>query len=363
MSFRGRPLPQNWEEAIDSKTGKSYFIDHENKVTTWYDPRHWYDPDKPRTFAECKNNELPLGWEEVNDQRYGTVFMNHITRHVQVNDPRVEFLEEKQKMIQNFMSQARSQHVKDNEPKNKPEKMKPNGTLNIEQLEIENQKTKQRLERLRGEVRLSMGINDLRKEREHVKSLIQKTDERIDILMKELRKTEPRTEGLLKVAELERKLTEAAILHVSSNDPVNAREEQERSCEVLKLELQEAKKINNENLKNEVRKAERREEIIKQVQQQNQSRQRLALILDSLNQRRPRPQRSHTFSDPRQKIKNNDDKNEKVISMINLTDDPTERDALMPPYNQLPRQVQSKKIEESVISVNSPCSSGYIEPY
>ena len=57
--------------------------DHENKVTTWVDPRHWYDPDKPRTFAECKNNELPLGWEEVDDQRYGRVYMNHITRHVQ----------------------------------------------------------------------------------------------------------------------------------------------------------------------------------------------------------------------------------------------------------------------------------------
>ena len=26
MSFRGRPLPPNWEEAIDSKSGKSYFI-------------------------------------------------------------------------------------------------------------------------------------------------------------------------------------------------------------------------------------------------------------------------------------------------------------------------------------------------
>ena len=52
-------------------------------MTTWVDPRHWYDPDKPRTFAECKNNELPLGWEEVDDQRYGRVYMNHITRHVQ----------------------------------------------------------------------------------------------------------------------------------------------------------------------------------------------------------------------------------------------------------------------------------------
>ena len=250
MSFRGeRPLPPNWEEAIDSNSGKSYFIDHENKVTTWYDPRHWYDPDKPRTFAECKNGELPLGWEEVNDQRYGTVFMNHITRHVQVTDPRLEFLEEKQKMIQNFMNQVRVVETPSPQPPphhhhhHHHHPTNANGTLNIEQLEIENQKTKQRLERLRGEVRLSMGINDLRKEREHVKSLIQKTDERIDILMKELRRTEPRTEGLLRVAEIERKLTEAAILHVSSNDPVKAREEQERNCEVLKRELQEAKKV------------------------------------------------------------------------------------------------------------------------
>ena len=99
---------------------------------------------------------------------------------------------EKKEMIKNFMSQAR-----DAVEQQKPQKTEPivnNGTLNIEQLEIENKKTKQRLERLRSEVRLSMGINDLRKEREHVKSLILKTDERIDILMKELGKTEPRTE-------------------------------------------------------------------------------------------------------------------------------------------------------------------------
>ena len=39
-----------------------------------------------------------------------------------------------------------------------------------------------------------MGINDLKKEREHVKNLIMKTDERIDRLVKELRKTEPKTQ-------------------------------------------------------------------------------------------------------------------------------------------------------------------------
>lgn len=122
---------------------------------------------------------------------------------------------------------------------------------------------------------------------------------------------------------------------------MKAREEQERKCEILKMEFQRAKQvrnhqkvkictfvyyqINNENLKNEVKNAERREEIIKQVQQENQSkssiysegisqfffcnkkkvvdklmtlgRQRLALMLDSLTQPGRRIDRSQTFSD------------------------------------------------------------------
>ena len=102
------------------------------------------------------------------------------------------------------MSQARVAVEQQPKPQN-TEPIINNGTLNIEQLEIENKKTKQRLERLRSEVRLSMGINDLRKEREHVKSLILKTDERIDMLMKELGKTEPRTEvTMVKTAEYNR---------------------------------------------------------------------------------------------------------------------------------------------------------------
>ena len=141
-----------------------------------------------------------VGFERFSSSKYKSVFLTC----EKVNDPRAEFKMEKETMIKNFMSQARV--AVEQQPK--PQKTEPiinNGTLNIEQLEIENKKTKQRLERLRSEVRLSMGINDLRKEREHVKSLILKTDERIDMLMKELGKTEPRTEvTMVKTAEYNR---------------------------------------------------------------------------------------------------------------------------------------------------------------
>ena len=53
---------------------------------------------------ECKNGELPLGWEEVVDPRYGKLFINHLDRQVQVEDPRTQYLGQKEKMIANFIS-------------------------------------------------------------------------------------------------------------------------------------------------------------------------------------------------------------------------------------------------------------------
>jgi len=261
-------------------------------------------------------------------------------------------------MINNFVSNAR----RDGRQRLSGSSGSPtHETSEIERLKIENQRSKQRLENLRREIKSNIGINDLKKEREHVKNLIMKTDERIDRLVKELRKTEPKTQDLLNVAEKERELAEAAILHVSSSDPAAALE-QERLCEKLKQELHRVKQINNENLKNEVKNAERREEIIKQVQQENQSRQRLALMLDSLNQKPRPPLRSQTFSDTRQHMTKSPDLENKVISLINLSENSTDRNALAAPYNLLPHQVP-RHAEESNQSINSHNASNGFNRY
>ena len=59
-------------------------------------------------FSNYKGNELPLGWQEVSDPAYGKYYVNHINRHVQITDPRLEFMKEKQQMINNFVSIARN---------------------------------------------------------------------------------------------------------------------------------------------------------------------------------------------------------------------------------------------------------------
>ncbi|KAL3266676.1 hypothetical protein HHI36_010838, partial [Cryptolaemus montrouzieri] len=35
---------------------------------------------KPQTFADCRGNELPLGWEEAYDKQIGPYYINHMTR-------------------------------------------------------------------------------------------------------------------------------------------------------------------------------------------------------------------------------------------------------------------------------------------
>ncbi|CAG5078055.1 Oidioi.mRNA.OKI2018_I69.PAR.g8883.t1.cds [Oikopleura dioica] len=78
------PLPPHWEEAIDPRTGKKYFIDHKRQTTTWVDPRTTSVGTTPVRTAP---KELPYGWEMVQDKDYGTIFINHIERKIQAEDP------------------------------------------------------------------------------------------------------------------------------------------------------------------------------------------------------------------------------------------------------------------------------------
>lgn len=40
MANNNDPLPLGWEIKIDPQTGWPFFVDHNNRTTTWNDPRH-----------------------------------------------------------------------------------------------------------------------------------------------------------------------------------------------------------------------------------------------------------------------------------------------------------------------------------
>ncbi|XP_041725005.1 membrane-associated guanylate kinase, WW and PDZ domain-containing protein 2 isoform X3 [Coregonus clupeaformis] len=96
------PLPDNWEMAYTEK-GEVYFIDHNTKTTSWLDPRL---AKKAKPPEECKEDELPYGWEKIDDPVYGSYYVDrvpcsHINRRTQFENPVLEAkrrLEQQQQM-------------------------------------------------------------------------------------------------------------------------------------------------------------------------------------------------------------------------------------------------------------------------
>uniref|UniRef100_A0A673JQA2 Membrane-associated guanylate kinase, WW and PDZ domain-containing protein 1 n=1 Tax=Sinocyclocheilus rhinocerous TaxID=307959 RepID=A0A673JQA2_9TELE len=80
------PLPDNWEMAYTEK-GEVYFIDHNTKTTSWLDPRL---AKKAKPPEDCEEDELPYGWEKIDDPIYGSYYVDHINRRTQFENPVLE---------------------------------------------------------------------------------------------------------------------------------------------------------------------------------------------------------------------------------------------------------------------------------
>lgn len=52
------PLPLGWEVKIDPQTGWPFFVDHNNRTTTWNDPRH--DTKKVKKKKRKKSGGIKL---------------------------------------------------------------------------------------------------------------------------------------------------------------------------------------------------------------------------------------------------------------------------------------------------------------
>ncbi|TKS77760.1 Membrane-associated guanylate kinase, WW and PDZ domain-containing protein 1 [Collichthys lucidus] len=81
------PLPENWEMAY-TENGELYFIDHNTKTTSWLDPRCRDKVSRP--LEECDDDELPPGWERIEDPVYGVYYVDHINRKTQYENPVLE---------------------------------------------------------------------------------------------------------------------------------------------------------------------------------------------------------------------------------------------------------------------------------
>uniref|UniRef100_T1JEL2 Membrane-associated guanylate kinase, WW and PDZ domain-containing protein 1 n=1 Tax=Strigamia maritima TaxID=126957 RepID=T1JEL2_STRMM len=77
-------LPPHWEKAY-TETGEPYFIDHRTGTSHWLDPR--LAKIKKKTIEDCNDDELPYGWEKIDDAQYGTYYIDHVNRKTQYENP------------------------------------------------------------------------------------------------------------------------------------------------------------------------------------------------------------------------------------------------------------------------------------
>lgn len=82
---RVNDLPPGWELAKDMKTNRYFYVDHNSKTTTWLNPMDQLT--KPMSVSECSGDQLPYGWERINDPNIGVYYTDHIGRRNQWTNP------------------------------------------------------------------------------------------------------------------------------------------------------------------------------------------------------------------------------------------------------------------------------------
>uniref|UniRef100_A0A8C4Q6D6 Uncharacterized protein n=1 Tax=Eptatretus burgeri TaxID=7764 RepID=A0A8C4Q6D6_EPTBU len=60
---------------------------HDSKTTSWLDPRR---AKFQKPLEECDDDELPYGWEKIDDPQYGTYYVDHLNRRTQFENPVLE---------------------------------------------------------------------------------------------------------------------------------------------------------------------------------------------------------------------------------------------------------------------------------
>lgn len=81
-------LPSGWEQAFDPSSNRFFYVDHNTKTTTWLNPIDRLT--HPNRVNEFHNDQLPYGWERVNDPTFGIYYIDHINRRNQRTSPVLE---------------------------------------------------------------------------------------------------------------------------------------------------------------------------------------------------------------------------------------------------------------------------------
>lgn len=61
---------------------------HNSSTSHWLDPR--LSRIQKKSLEDCSENELPYGWERIDDPLYGTYYIDHVNRLTQYENPVIQ---------------------------------------------------------------------------------------------------------------------------------------------------------------------------------------------------------------------------------------------------------------------------------
>lgn len=61
------------------------YYSHNSSTSHWLDPR--LSKFQKKQLEDCSDDELPYGWERIDDPLYGTYYIDHVNRQTQYENP------------------------------------------------------------------------------------------------------------------------------------------------------------------------------------------------------------------------------------------------------------------------------------
>lgn len=80
---------------------KNFHFSHNTGTSHWLDPR--LSKFQKRSLEECLDDELPYGWEKIEDNLYGTYFIDHVNRRTQYENPVLQAKRAQQEMVSIYL--------------------------------------------------------------------------------------------------------------------------------------------------------------------------------------------------------------------------------------------------------------------
>jgi len=65
--------------------GFNIYYSHNSSTSHWLDPR--LSKFQKKQLEDCSDDELPYGWERIDDPLYGTYYIDHVNRQTQYENP------------------------------------------------------------------------------------------------------------------------------------------------------------------------------------------------------------------------------------------------------------------------------------